>query len=82
MFKILILVLFFSPLLVAKESEKDGTIRFSEETIEGEFNTSDLFYLLKEGSRDNQYMFKLRENFKPEIKLTGSRLEKSLEGLR
>lgn len=82
MFKILISILFFSPLLFAKEFKKDGTIRFDEETIEGKFNTTDLFYLLKEGSRDNQYMFKLRGNFKLEMKQTGQSLERSFGDLR
>lgn len=81
MFKFLFLFLFYSSILFAKDSKKDDTIRFSEETIEGKFNTTDLFYLLKEGPRDNQYLFKLRENFKPEMKSTGFKLEKSLRDL-
>ncbi|MBE8221852.1 MAG: hypothetical protein HAW60_03895 [Bdellovibrionales bacterium] len=80
MFKFLFLFLFlsYSAELFAKSSKKDGTIRFSEETIEGKFNTTDLFYLLKEGPRDNKYLFKLRRHFKPEMKSTGFKLEQSL----
>lgn len=82
MVKLLILFIFLFSVNVFAEKNKrknqDQTIRFSEETIEGKFNTSNLFYLLKEGSRDNQYLFKLRSNFKPEMKETGIELEKSL----
>lgn len=78
---LLFFIFCYSVTLFSKDSDKDETIRFSEETIEGKFNTTDLFYLLKEGSRDNQYLFKLRENFKPEMKLTGFKLEESLGDL-
>ncbi|MBE8162707.1 MAG: hypothetical protein HAW63_01815 [Bdellovibrionaceae bacterium] len=72
--------LFYSSVLFAKKPSKNDTIRFSEETIEGEFNTTDLFYLLKEDSLDNRYLFKLRNHFKPEMKATGLNLEKSFGG--
>lgn len=78
MLKLLSIFIFLFALNIFAEEKEDKVIRFSEETIEGKFNTSSLFYLLKEGSRDNQYLFKLRSDFKPEMKATGLDLEESL----
>lgn len=80
-FYFLFLFLFYPSIIIAKNSKKNDTIRFSEETIEGKFNTTDLFYLLKEDSKDNKHLFKLRDHFKPEMKATGFELEQSLGDL-
>lgn len=57
-------------LAYAQKKQKEKEFILEKELIEGSAKTTDLFYLLKGRVKDVPFLFKMKENFIPEMKKT------------
>lgn len=66
----------------AKKGSKRTTINFEDQLIEGRAQKPELFVLLQNRMNNSRRLFKLRENFLPELRKTGEDVGRAENNVR